>query len=83
MNHSEHDMPSQYTNETKHDSIFKSFTTTAWVALVAVFGIVLFYLFVDHKYHLFESIPYVLIAAMLLMHVGHGSHSHGGSHNKK
>jgi hypothetical protein len=83
MNHSKHDPPDRYTKESKHESLFKSFTATTWVVLASLAGTVVFYLFVDHKYHLFEALPYVLILGMLLMHVGHGGHNHGDGHSKK
>lgn len=67
-------------NHHEHQSkpFYKVPTTRAWVALAVIVGIILFYLLTHHKTHVFEVLPYILILAMILMHIGgHGGHGHG------
>ena len=49
------------------------------VVLAVVLG---FYLFTEHRAHLFGILPYLLFLACPLMHLfmhhGHGGHRHGG-----
>ncbi len=67
----------------RHQPFYKSFTTNAWVALGTVVGIIIFYLLTHHKTHVLDVLPYVLILAMVLMHIdGHGGHNHGGKHHE-
>jgi hypothetical protein len=58
-----------------------SLTTTAICVLLAVAGVLLWR---DHRAHAFALLPYLLIAACpimhLLMHRGHGGHSHRARH---
>ena len=61
---------------------YKSMPTNAWVALGVVVAIVLFYLLTHHKTHVLDVLPYLLILAMIFMHVfmhgGHGGHGSSG-----
>lgn len=72
-------------NQSEHEPLHKSFTANVWVSIAVVVGIIMFYLLTHHKKHLFDVLPYILIAAMMLMHVfghgGHGGHSQGGKHH--
>lgn len=69
-------------NQTEREPFYKAFTTNTWVALAVIVGTILFYLLTHHKKHVFDVLPYILIAAMMLMHVGgHGSHNHGSKHH--
>lgn len=72
-------------NEAGREPFYKSFTTNVWVAIAVTVGTILFYLLTHHKKHVFDVLPYILIAAMMLMHVlghgGHGGHNHGGKHH--
>lgn len=54
-----------------------------WV-LLAFLAIAAFYLFTEHRAHLFGALPFLLLLACpllhLFMHRGHGAH---GGHDKK
>jgi len=49
-----------------------------WLALAVVLG---FFLFTEHRAHLFGALPFLLVLLCPLMHLfmhhGHGSHTHG------
>jgi hypothetical protein len=49
-------------------------------ALIVFLAIAGFYLFTEHRAHLFGALPYLLLLACplmhLLMHRGHGKHDH-------
>ena len=69
----------------KSESIYKSFTANVWVSIAVIVGIILFYLLTHHKKHVFDVLPYMLITAMMLMHIfmhgGHGGHGQKGGHH--
>lgn len=66
-------------HSTKQEPIYKSFSANTWAAVAVVVGTTLFYLLTHHKKHVFDALPYILIAAMILMHAGgHSGHDHGG-----
>ena len=52
----------------------------AWLALAVVLG---FFLFTEHRAHLFGALPFLLVLHCPLMHLfmhhGHGSHTHGSA----
>jgi hypothetical protein len=54
-----------------------------WLALAVVAGVLGFFLFTDHRAHLFGLLTYSLVLLCPLMHLfmhgGHGGHGHGGS----
>lgn len=54
-----------------------------WI-LVVFLAIAAFYLFTEHRAHLFGALPFLLLLACPLMHLfmhhGHGAH---GGHDKK
>ena len=54
------------------------------VVLAVVLG---FYLFTEHRAHLFGVLPYLLLLACPLMHLfmhhGHGGHHHGGAETRR
>ena len=52
---------------------------TKWtlIGFLAVGG---FFLFTEHRAHLYGALPYLLILACPLMHLFHGHGGHGGSH---
>ncbi len=45
-----------------------------WIFL----GIILFFLLVEHRAHLYGVLPYLLLLACPLMHLFHGHGGHGG-----
>lgn len=51
-----------------------------WLPLVVVLG---FFLFTEHRAHLFGVLPFLLVLLCPLMHLfmhhGHGGHTHGSS----
>ncbi len=55
----------------------------AGLGLVVLLGIAGFFLYTEHRAHLFGILPWLLILACpllhLFMHRGHGKHGHGGS----
>jgi uncharacterized membrane protein len=69
-------------HEEHHQPVYKSFTTNVWVLLAVIAGATLFYLLTHHKNHVLEVLPYLLILAMILMHLGHGGHNHGGKNHE-
>jgi hypothetical protein len=45
-----------------------------------------FFLLAEHRAHVFDYLPFVLLAACPLMHIfghGHGGHDHGKEEDKK
>lgn len=52
------------------------------VVLVVLLAIAAFYLWSEHRAHVFGALPYLLLLACPLMHLfhhgGHGHHHHGG-----
>ena len=53
-----------------------SSTPTGWAAL-ALIGAVSYFLFIEHKQHIFQALPYLILLLCPLMHVFmHGSHGH-------
>jgi hypothetical protein len=60
---------------------WRSYSVT--IAFAGFAAIAAFYLYTEHRAHLFGAIPYLLIPACLLMHVfmhgGHGGHGGHGS----
>ena len=56
------------------------------VALVVFGAIAAYFLFTEHRAHVFSGIAYLLLLACLLVHLfghgGHGAHGHGsGEHD--
>jgi len=54
------------------------------LVLIGFLAIVGFFLFTEHRAHLFGILPWLLLLACPLMHLfhghgGHGGHSHGGN----
>ena len=51
-----------------------------WLTLAVVLG---FFLFTEHRAHLFGALPFLLVLLCPLMHLfmhhGHGGHNHGGT----
>lgn len=66
----------------KTEPFYKSLPVNAWISLALISGITLFYLLTRHQKHVSDVLPYVLIVAVMLMHVfmhgRHGGHGHGG-----
>ena len=48
-----------------------------FIGFLAVGG---FFLFTEHRAHLYGALPFLLILACPLMHLFHGHGNHGGSH---
>ncbi|HJV60990.1 MAG TPA: DUF2933 domain-containing protein [Albitalea sp.] len=55
------------------------------LALLVVIAVTGFYLYTEHRAHLYGALPFILLLACPLMHVfmhhgrrGHGGHSHHG-----
>ena len=65
-----------------HLTIYKSMITNAWILLAVIAGTTSFYLLTHHKTHVIDILPYLLILAMILMHLGHGGHNHGGKNHE-
>jgi hypothetical protein len=59
--------------------------TPAWrsrLVLVGFLSVVGFFLWTEHRAHLFGALPYLLFLACPLMHLFHHGHGHhGASHN--
>ena len=64
---------------TKRDETGFSFKKSNLFLLVFL-GIIAFFLFTEHRAHLFGVLPYLLLLACPLMHLFHGGHGghHGG-----
>lgn len=80
-NHTMHRGSPQLESNNKPEPFYKSLTTTAWVSLATLVGTILFYLLTHHQKHVVDALPYILIIAMVFMHVGHGGHNHGGKNH--
>ena len=51
------------------------------VAIMAI-GFLGYFLFIEHREHVFEFLPYLIILLCPLMHIFmHGGHGHGGNNN--
>lgn len=54
--------------------------TPAGLASMGLIAIASYFLFIEHRQHVFDALPYLLLGACLLLHVfmhgGHGHHSH-------
>lgn len=54
-----------------------------WLILAVLVAISLVYLISNHWLHVLDALPYVLVIAMLVMHMGgHGGHNHGGKNRE-
>ena len=55
------------------------------IGLIVMGGVAAYFLFAEHRAHLFGALPYLLLLACPLMHVfmhrGHGSHGSGHAHH--
>lgn len=72
MDHSQHE---------PHPSFWKSPAGMAFLVAAVVGG---FYLFTEHRAHLYGFLPYLLLAACPLMHLFmHHGHHHGGHHHDR
>ena len=57
------------------------FTPKGFSAL-GLIGAASYFLFVEHRQHLFEFLPYLILLLCPLMHIFmHGGHGHGGNNN--
>lgn len=54
--------------------------TGRWVFL-AFAAVAAFFLFTEHRAHVFDYLPFVLLAACPLLHLFHGHGGHGAHHN--
>ncbi len=68
----------------------KSFWLTSnGIAALALIGAVIYFLLMEHRQHLFQALPFLILLLCPLMHVfmhsGHGDHSRrdGGADNDK
>jgi hypothetical protein len=52
---------------------------TKWV-LIGFLAVGGFFLFTEHRAHLYGALPFLLILACPLMHLFHGHGSHGSAH---
>ena len=60
----------------------KSFWLTSnGIAALALIGAVVYFLLMEHRQHLFQALPFLIILLCPLMHIfmhgGHGGHQHG------
>ncbi len=67
-------------DHSQHDPEPASFWGSRYsIGLVVLGAVAGFFLFTEHRAHVFSALPYMLLAACLLMHVfmhgGHGGHS--------
>lgn len=67
-----------HNHEDRHQADRHS-TRGKWV-LIGFLAIAAFFLFTEHRAHLFGALPFLLILACPLMHLFHGHGGHGG-HN--
>jgi hypothetical protein len=51
--------------------------TAPGLLLIAVIGVALGYLILQHRIHVLAVLPYLLLLACPLMHLFHGRHGHG------
>jgi hypothetical protein len=57
------------------------FRSRSGLVLLAFLGIAGFFLFTEHRAHVFGALPYLLLLACPLMHVLHGGHKGGHGHH--
>lgn len=55
----------------------------AGLALIVLLGFAGFFLYTEHRAHLFGALPWLILLACPLLHIfmhrGHGGHGHGGN----
>jgi hypothetical protein len=62
----------------------KSFWSKTNIAFIGFLAIAGFYLFTEHRAHLFGYLPIILLLACPLLHLFmHGGHGHGGNDDKR
>ena len=50
-------------------------------ATIGLIGIIGYFLYIEHRQHIFDALPFLLLGACLLMHVFmHRGHGHGSDH---
>ena len=84
LNHTEHGPAEDPHDHPRPPSFWKS---KAGLVLAGFLLIGLFFLWSEHRAHLFGVLPYLLILACPLMHLfmhhGHGGHHHHGEQPRK
>ena len=74
-NHNNH----RHQEHNKPKPIYKTLSTQVWITFGVIATIILSYLLTNHRTHVFDVLPYVLVLAMLLTHIGgHGHTGHDG-----
>lgn len=55
------------------------------IVFAVLLAIAAFFLYTEHRAHLYGALPYVLLALCPLMHLfhGHGGHGHHGEHRDR
>ncbi len=57
-------------------------STRSGIVAICMIGVVSYFLLMEHRAHLFQALPYLILLACPLMHVFmHGSHKHSGHHH--
>ena len=51
--------------------------STSGLLLIAVIGVALGYLILQHRVHVLAALPYLVLVACPLMHLFHRGHGHG------
>jgi hypothetical protein len=58
--------------------------TRGWVALAVFGGIAVYFLWTEHRAHVIQFLPWVLVALCPLMHLFmHGRHGHGADRSDR
>lgn len=67
-----------YDHSTSNQSAAGFWRSRSGLALIAFLAVGVFYLYVEHRAHLYGALPYLLLLACPLLHVfmhrGHGKH---------
>ncbi len=60
--------------QSQENGLFKQLRS---IALLGLFAIIAFFLFTEHRAHLFGVLPYILLLLCILFHLfGHGGEGH-------
>lgn len=78
--HQPHQRPEHRTHYVPEQEPQSSRTKWIFAGFLVVAG---FFLFTEHRAHVYGALPYLLVLACPLMHLFHGHGSHHGSHGRR
>ncbi|WP_295754585.1 DUF2933 domain-containing protein [Undibacterium sp.] len=81
-------MTDEHQHEHEHNQTQRTLSVSKWV-LIGFLIITGYFLFTEHRAHMFAYLPFIFLLACPLMHIfmhgghgGHGGHDHGSQGNR-